>query len=75
MIYIYTYLCLNRAETVHFVRKFVHFLHIKGVNTHTEALNEQISSYSVQNKHMGAYLGKGTYWQSFHKLDSRETSL
>ena len=24
---------------------------------------------------MGAYLGKGTYWQFFHKLDSRETSL
>ena len=24
---------------------------------------------------MGAYLGKGTYWQLFHKLDSRETSL
>ena len=24
---------------------------------------------------MGAYLGKGTYWQCFHKLDSRETSL
>ena len=23
----------------------------------------------------GAYLGKGTYWQFFHKLDSRETSL
>ena len=25
--------------------------------------------------YMGAYLGKGTYWQFFHKLDSRETSL
>ena len=24
---------------------------------------------------MGAYLGKGTYWQFFHKLDSRESSL
>ena len=24
---------------------------------------------------MGAYLGKGTYWQFFHKLDSRENSL
>ena len=25
--------------------------------------------------YMGAYLGKGTYWQFFHKLDSRETFL
>ena len=25
--------------------------------------------------YMGAYLGKGTYWQFFHKLNSRETSL
>ena len=24
---------------------------------------------------MGAYLGKGTYWQFLHKLDFRETSL
>ena len=24
---------------------------------------------------LGAYLGKGTYWQYFHKLDSRENSL
>ena len=24
---------------------------------------------------MGAYLGKGSYWQFFHKLNSRETSL
>ena len=24
---------------------------------------------------LGAYLGKGTYWQFFHKLDSRENSL
>ena len=28
---------------------------------------------SISN--LGAYLGKGTYWQFFHKLDSRETSL
>ena len=27
------------------------------------------------HRKMGAYLGKGTYWQIFHKLDSRETSL
>ena len=35
--------------------------------------------YSVRvvqsNSQMGAYLGKGTYWQFFHKLNSRETSL
>ena len=24
---------------------------------------------------LGAYLGKGTYWQFFHKLNSRENSL
>ena len=24
---------------------------------------------------MGAYLGKGTYWQCLHKFDSRETTL
>ena len=24
---------------------------------------------------MGAYLGKGTYWQNFHKRDFRENSL
>ena len=27
------------------------------------------------DKDMGAYLGKGTYWQFFHKLDSRESSI
>ena len=27
------------------------------------------------NDKMGAYLGKGTYWQYFHKLESRESSL
>ena len=29
----------------------------------------------MSDRKMGAYLGKGTYWQFFHKLDSRETSL
>ena len=29
----------------------------------------------LSQTYMGAYLGKGTYWQFFHKLDSRETSL
>ena len=28
-----------------------------------------------EERNMGAYLGKGTYWQFFHKLDSRENSL
>ena len=30
---------------------------------------------NITNNYMGAYLGKGTYWQCFHKLDSRENSL
>ena len=25
--------------------------------------------------YMGAYLGKGTYWQSLHHFDCRETTL
>ena len=28
-----------------------------------------------KKSYLGAYLAKGTYWQFFHKLDSRETSL
>ena len=31
--------------------------------------------YIYVHNYTGAYLGKGTYWQFFHKLDSRETSL
>ena len=36
-------------------------------------LSNQYSFQFINN--MGAYLGKGTYWQFFHKLDSRENSL
>ena len=35
----------------------------------------QRETFRRYKPHMGAYLGKGTYWQFFHKLDSRETSL
>ena len=31
--------------------------------------------YVCMYAYMGAYLGKGTYWQFVHKLDSRETSI
>ena len=46
-----------------------------GQNGSNLSISPKITLKQIIKANMGAYLGKGTYWQFFYKLDSRETFL
>ena len=66
LVHVYQILRVSVLNTVNNIVLIIYAL----VNTHIVIFVDHLSL-----SYLGAYLGKGTYWQFFHKLDSRETSL
>ena len=77
-IYIFIYYSLKATIIIETDNKYISIIQIYFIfhyHWYLFLVNALPNDTLQLSTHLGAYLGKGTYWQFFHKLDSRETSL